>query len=152
VIRAASPGGTPRARWNGIAVVTDPYTPGPKAGSGFDPIDEPAGLVIMSSSTDDFHSDPSHVRGDPIVIDALELPPEGTTVKGIHIRPFPAMESLTFDFQVQVHPASQDDEEIEIVRHEPVRRGIEDTEGPVEGSGTSPNWNTQIRPYMIESA
>jgi L-ascorbate metabolism protein UlaG (beta-lactamase superfamily) len=84
---------------DGIAVITDPYTPGPKPGSGFDPIDEPANLVIMSSSTDDFHSDPSHVRGDPKVIDALELPPEGAPVKGVHIRPFPAMESLTFDFQ-----------------------------------------------------
>lgn len=32
---------------DGLAVVTDPYTPGPKPGSGFDPIDEPADLVIM---------------------------------------------------------------------------------------------------------
>lgn len=88
-----------RLEADGIAVVTDPYTPGPKPGAGFDPIDEPADLVIMSSSTDTFHSDPSHVRGSPVVVDALELPPEGTTVKGVAIRSFPAMESLTFDFQ-----------------------------------------------------
>ena len=83
----------------GVAVVTDPYTPGPKPGSGFRPIDEPADLVIMSSMTDSFHSDPSHVRGDPVVVDALTLPPEGTEVEGVPIRPFPATESLTFDFQ-----------------------------------------------------
>jgi L-ascorbate metabolism protein UlaG (beta-lactamase superfamily) len=84
---------------DGLTVITDPYTPGPKPGSGFDPINEPADIVIMSSSTDVFHSDPSHIQGDPVVIDALELPPEGTTVRGLHVRPFPAMESLTFDFQ-----------------------------------------------------
>jgi L-ascorbate metabolism protein UlaG (beta-lactamase superfamily) len=88
-----------RLEADGLAVVTDPYTPGPKPGSGFRPIDEPADIVIMSSSTDTFHSDPSHILGDPVVIDALELPPEGTTVKGVPIRSFPAMESLTFDFQ-----------------------------------------------------
>jgi L-ascorbate metabolism protein UlaG (beta-lactamase superfamily) len=32
------------------------------------------------------------------VINALELPPEGRTVRGLHIRSFPAMESYTFDF------------------------------------------------------
>lgn len=95
-----------RLEADGLAVVTDPYTPGPKPGSGFDPIDEPADLVIMSSSTDDFHSDPSHVLGDPVVVDALELPPEGMRVKGVPIRPFPATESLTFDFQSEFgrHP------------------------------------------------
>ncbi len=86
-----------RLEADGLAVVTDPYTPGPQ-NSGFDPIDEPADIVIMSSATDDFHSDPSHVRGDPTVVNALELPPEGTDVGGLHIRPFPAMESMTFDY------------------------------------------------------
>jgi hypothetical protein len=52
----------------------------------------------MSSATDVFHSDPSHLRGNPTVINALELPPEGSTVRGLHIRSFPAMESFTFDF------------------------------------------------------
>jgi L-ascorbate metabolism protein UlaG (beta-lactamase superfamily) len=88
-----------RLEADGLAVITDPYTPGPKPGSGFDPINEPADLVIMSSSTDTFHSDPSHILGEPVVIDALEISPEGTTVKGVPIRAFPAMESLEFDFQ-----------------------------------------------------
>ncbi len=86
-----------RLEADGLSVVTDPYTPGP-GGSNFDPIDEPADLVIMSSATDSFHSDPSHVRGDPTVVNALELPPEGKDVLGLRIRPFPAMESMTFDF------------------------------------------------------
>ncbi|HET7479145.1 MAG TPA: MBL fold metallo-hydrolase [Rubrobacteraceae bacterium] len=86
-----------RLEADGLSVVTDPYTPGPRD-SNFDPIDEPADLVIMSSATDRFHSDPSHVRGDPTVVNALELPPEGKEVLGLHIRPFPAMESMTFDF------------------------------------------------------
>jgi L-ascorbate metabolism protein UlaG (beta-lactamase superfamily) len=85
-----------RLEADGLAVVTDPYNP---RRSGFDPIEEPADLVIMSSATDDFHSDPSHVRGEPTVINALELPPEGITARGVTIRPFPAYESLTFDFQ-----------------------------------------------------
>ena len=87
-----------RLEADGLAIVTDPYTPGPGA-SGFDPIGEPADLVIMSSATDRFHSDPSHVGGHPIVVDALEVPPEGTTIRGIPIRSFPAYESRTFDYR-----------------------------------------------------
>jgi L-ascorbate metabolism protein UlaG (beta-lactamase superfamily) len=86
-----------RLEVDGFAVITDPYTPGPQ-NSGFDPIDEPANVVIMSSATDPFHSDPSHVRGDPTVVNALELPPEGAEARGLHVRTFPAMESMTFDF------------------------------------------------------
>lgn len=87
-----------RLEADGLAVVTDPYTPGP-GHSGFDRIDEPADLVIMSSATDDFHSDPSHVLGEPTVVNALEVSPEGTVAKGIRIRAFPAYESLTFDYR-----------------------------------------------------
>lgn len=85
-----------RLEADGVAVVTDPYKP---SLSRFDPIDEPADLVLMSSATDEFHSDPSHVRGGPVVINTLELPPEGVEVLGIPVRSFPAYESLTFDFQ-----------------------------------------------------
>lgn len=88
-----------RLEADGLTVITDPYQPGK---SGFDPIGEPADLVIMSSATDDFHSDPSHIRGEPTVINALELPPEGTTAHGIPIRSFPAYESRTFDYRTEV--------------------------------------------------
>ncbi|MBB3934200.1 MBL fold metallo-hydrolase [Aureimonas phyllosphaerae] len=87
-----------RLEADGLAVVTDPYTPGPGQ-SGFDPIDEPADIVLMSSATDRFHSDPSHVLGEPVVVNTLELPSEGTVVKGLAVRAFPTYESLTFDFR-----------------------------------------------------
>lgn len=88
-----------RLEADGLAIITDPYQPGR---SGFGPIEEPADIVLMSSATDDFHSDPSHVRGDPIVINTLELPPEGTEVRGVPIRSFPAYESKTFDYQAEL--------------------------------------------------
>lgn len=86
-----------RLEGDDLAVVTDPYTPGAR-GAGFDPIHEPADIVIMSSATDRFHSDPSHVLGNPTVVNAVEIPPEGVTVKDLTIRGLPSMESLTHDF------------------------------------------------------
>lgn len=86
-----------RLEGDGVAVVTDPYTPGP-AVSNFDPIAEPADIVVMSSATDRFHSDPSHVGGAPVVINAVDAPAEGVTVQGVSIRAFPSQESLTWDF------------------------------------------------------
>jgi L-ascorbate metabolism protein UlaG (beta-lactamase superfamily) len=86
-----------RLEGDGLTVVTDPYTPGPE-GSNFAPIEEPADIVIMSSATDRFHSNPNHVLGEPIIINALEIPPEGQTVKGLHILAYPTSESLTHDF------------------------------------------------------
>jgi hypothetical protein len=79
-----------------VSVVTDPYKP---EVSGFEPIDEPADLVIMSSATDRFHSDPSDIRGQPTVVNALlDVAPEGITVCGVPILAFPTSESLTFDY------------------------------------------------------
>ena len=89
-----------RLEADGLTIITDPYTPG-AGNSGFDPINEPADIVIMSSATDSFHSDPSHIAGAPIVVNALELPPEGQDVGGVRIRPFPAYESNTFDYQTE---------------------------------------------------
>jgi L-ascorbate metabolism protein UlaG (beta-lactamase superfamily) len=86
-----------RLEGDGLVVVTDPYTPGPDV-SNFDNIEEAADIVIMSSATDRFHSDPSHVGGSPIVVNAVEVPHGGTTVRGLHIQTFPSQESLTWDF------------------------------------------------------
>ncbi|HEY6320526.1 MAG TPA: MBL fold metallo-hydrolase [Thermoanaerobaculia bacterium] len=82
-----------RLEADAVVVVTDPYHPG-KDMSGFEPIAEPADLVIMSSRTDSFHNDPSHLEGDPDVICALELPSRGTTLHGLDIRPFPTRERV----------------------------------------------------------
>lgn len=92
-----------RLEGDGIAVITDPYTPGPQV-SNFDPIQEPADVVIMSSATDRFHSDPSHISGNPVVVNAVEVVTQAenghneVTVKRIPIRAFPSMESLTWDY------------------------------------------------------
>lgn len=92
-----------RLEGDGIAVVTDPYTPGPEV-SNFDPIHEAADLVIMSSATDRFHSDPSHITGNPIVVNAVEVVTQAVngnnevTVKGVPIHAFPSQESLTWDY------------------------------------------------------
>lgn len=80
-----------------VSLVTDPYTPGP-AVSNFAPIAEAADLVIMSSATDRFHSDPSHVTGNPVVVNAVEVPVEGVMAVGVPIRAYPTMESLTWDY------------------------------------------------------
>ena len=80
-----------------LSVITDPYTPGPK-GSGFDPVNEPADIVLMSSATDSFHSNPNHISGQPTVVDAMTIPPEGMTVKGLHILSYDTMESLSYDY------------------------------------------------------
>jgi hypothetical protein len=54
--------------------VTDQYTPGPSV-SNFDPIAEPADIVVMSSATDSFHSDPSRVLGGPeLALTCVVLP------------------------------------------------------------------------------
>lgn len=85
-----------RLEGDGLTVITDPFTP---AISHFDPINESADIVLMSSATDDFHCDASHVTGNPEVVNTLVLPPEGITVKGLKVKSFPATESLTFDYQ-----------------------------------------------------
>ena len=87
-----------RLEADNLVVITDPYTPAP-GNSGFDRINEPADIVIMSSATDSFHSDPSHVLGNPIVVNALELPPEGKEVGPLFIKSYPAYESMTFDYR-----------------------------------------------------
>ena len=87
-----------RLEGDGLAIVTDPYN---CERSHFDPINEPADIVLMSSDTDDFHSDPSHVLGNPEVVNTLALPPGGRVVKGIAVTSYPATESLTFDYQTE---------------------------------------------------
>jgi L-ascorbate metabolism protein UlaG (beta-lactamase superfamily) len=70
-------------------VVTDPYEPGV---AQFDPIDEPADLVLKSSDQDRFHNDASHVRGNPVVVNALTIPEGGASYAGLQVRAFPCRE------------------------------------------------------------
>jgi L-ascorbate metabolism protein UlaG (beta-lactamase superfamily) len=78
-----------RLEGNDRTIVTDPYEP--KA-SHFDPIDEPADLVILSSAKDRFHNDPSHVRGNPAVVNAVTIPKGGGSYAGVTVRAFPCRE------------------------------------------------------------
>jgi L-ascorbate metabolism protein UlaG (beta-lactamase superfamily) len=55
---------------DGIAIITDPYTPDV---AGLDPVDEPSDVVVISSATDRFHSYASMVPGDPKVLNAQEI-------------------------------------------------------------------------------
>lgn len=73
-------------------IITDPYEP---RASRFDPIDEPADLVLMSSNTDRFHCDASHVQGrgqsKPRVVNTLDI--DGReTIDGLEVRAFRARE------------------------------------------------------------
>lgn len=74
-----------------LAIVTDPYTP---EIAGYDPISEPADIVIMSSATDPFHSCSERVPGNPVVINALEIGPEGRLAKGVRFDAVATRESI----------------------------------------------------------
>lgn len=86
-----------RLEGDGLSIITDPYTPGPEC-SGYDPVNESADIVLMSSDNDSYHSDPSHVTGAPTVVNTLRLDLAGESILGLHVKPFPVMESLTFDY------------------------------------------------------
>lgn len=76
-----------------LTIITDPYTP---QELGFLPIAEPADIVIRSSADDSGHNHAEMITGNPIVVTATELEPEGETVKDIHITPIYAQESLIY--------------------------------------------------------
>ena len=83
-----------RVEGDGIAIVTDPYTP---KVAGLNPIDEPADVVVMSSASDKFHSDASMVPGEPKILNALEISSrEQVEVNGVTFEALPTMESLTY--------------------------------------------------------
>lgn len=78
---------------NGVTIVTDPYTP---ETAGYDPIPDPADLVVISSGNDSFHCRGDLVPGQPLVINALELAQTGgaRAEKGVPFRAVWSMEAL----------------------------------------------------------
>jgi L-ascorbate metabolism protein UlaG (beta-lactamase superfamily) len=90
-----------RLEGDGLSVVTDPYEP---KIAGFAPIDEPADLVLMSSHLDRFHSDPSHVGGNPQVVNVLKLPAAGATVCGVEVQPFRSRERFQWQMLLALTP------------------------------------------------
>ena len=81
-----------RLEGDGISIVTDPYEP---AVAGLDPVDEPADLVVVSSETDDYHSNASMVPGDPLYLNALGAAgQDAVEMAGVRFEGFRAMESV----------------------------------------------------------
>jgi L-ascorbate metabolism protein UlaG (beta-lactamase superfamily) len=67
----------------GLRVILDPYR-SPDSG-GYEPIDEPADLVVVSHENDRYHSHLGQIVPPFEVVKALELPPCGGTFRGLHI-------------------------------------------------------------------
>ena len=79
-----------RLEGDGLTVITDPYRPDV---AKYEPINEPADIVLMSSHNDLYHCDPTHITGAPIIVNTLALDSAGETIKGLYVKPFPAMEN-----------------------------------------------------------
>jgi L-ascorbate metabolism protein UlaG (beta-lactamase superfamily) len=67
----------------GIQIILDPYR-SPDCG-GYEPVAEPADLVIVSHENDRYHSHLGQVIPPFETIRALELPPGGTVFQGVEI-------------------------------------------------------------------
>jgi L-ascorbate metabolism protein UlaG (beta-lactamase superfamily) len=81
-----------RLEADGVSVVTDPYKP---EVSGLEPVREPADLVVMSSATDEYHSEASMIPGSPLRLNALEATgEEAVEVCGVRFETFRARESV----------------------------------------------------------
>jgi L-ascorbate metabolism protein UlaG (beta-lactamase superfamily) len=79
-----------RLEGDGVAIVTDPYTPGP---SGLLPVTEPADAVVMSSVLDEAHSNGSMVPGTSCVLNALDaVSGPQALIDGVTVEAVAAME------------------------------------------------------------
>ena len=76
-----------------IRIITDPYLP---ELIGYDPITEPADIVITSSATDPAHSHAAMIPGSPIVINALEITETPVEIHGVRFESIVTMESLIY--------------------------------------------------------
>jgi L-ascorbate metabolism protein UlaG (beta-lactamase superfamily) len=67
----------------GLRVILDPYR-SPDSG-GYEPIAEPADVVIVSHENDRYHSHLGQIEPPFEVVRALEMPAQGQTVRGLHV-------------------------------------------------------------------
>src|SRR4051812_4215767 len=67
----------------GLRVILDPYR-SPDWG-GYEPIAEPADVVVVSHENDRYHSHLGQIVPPFEVVRALEIPPEGMTVRGLRV-------------------------------------------------------------------
>ncbi len=77
----------------GLTIITDPYTP---ETAGYEPILDPADVVITSSDNDSFHCRADLILGNPVAINALAVAQSGgeRVEKGVTFRAIAAMEAL----------------------------------------------------------
>lgn len=81
-----------RCEGDGVSIVTDPYDP---AVAGLKPVQDPADVVVVSSTTDGYHSNVAMIPGDPLRLNALEVAGSGTVeAGGITFEAFRTMESV----------------------------------------------------------
>ncbi len=93
---------------HGLRIILDPYR-SPDSG-GYEPIAEPADLVIVSHENDRYHSHLGQVVPPFETIRALEIPPEGRVFRGIRfeaIHVFETPERLPEDEVTIVHFRSE---------------------------------------------
>ena len=76
-----------------VRIITDPYLP---ELIGYDPITDPADVVIMSSATDPAHSHAAMIPGNPTVINALEITESALEIRGVRFEAIATMESLMY--------------------------------------------------------
>ena len=76
---------------DGLRIITDPYMP---SRMGFAPITEPADIVIRSSADDNAHCYAEMIPGQPVVVTATEIGPDGHRIGDLTIAGIPAQESL----------------------------------------------------------
>jgi L-ascorbate metabolism protein UlaG (beta-lactamase superfamily) len=75
----------------GIRIILDPYR-SPDCG-GYEPVAEPADVVIVSHENDRYHSHVGQIVPPFETIRALDLPPEGTEFRGVSINAIRVYES-----------------------------------------------------------
>ncbi|MEM1301635.1 MAG: MBL fold metallo-hydrolase, partial [Pseudomonadota bacterium] len=76
---------------DGPVMITDPYTP---EGVGYQPISDPAELVVISSDDDSAHCRADLIAGDPAVVNALTVAQSGgtNTAAGVRVSAIEAAE------------------------------------------------------------
>jgi L-ascorbate metabolism protein UlaG (beta-lactamase superfamily) len=76
---------------DGLRIILDPFR-SPDSG-GYEPIAEPADLVVVSHENDRYHSHLGQIVGSFDVVRALELPPDGAVVRGVRFESVHVYES-----------------------------------------------------------
>ncbi len=92
----------------GLRIILDPYR-SPDSG-GYEPIAEPADLVVVSHENDRYHSHLGQIVEPFEVVRGLDLPPEGMVFRGIRfqsVRVFESPERLPEDEVTIVHFRSE---------------------------------------------